>query len=752
MFSYGITSNGELSKDYIGIQNINKTNSDKFVQLSVNPGFAWLKLLKLSMIRINTLLQPMNGAPYYYYSPYDFTTYIPTGESSDATENIEIKKPAQQVKFVMGYLNDEGKPLISKNWQKDSDDKIIDADCYSSASGGIVYGSTITETLYGITSGHLELRRSVGFAWPLVSGTVSQYSITTTDAIDGVSAAIKNNVVAAFDTFGFIDIEETDASNSNNLIPSSLPNNLSGIVFRKKLEKSRPHVWNIPYVWDTNKVGTPPIEFKLNGKVDGLTSADIWYEIPYPSVFHSVYPSDNFKDVDGFDLTYKTSLGKILDLNKIYKKFRENPNGNLTMTVNVPIKLGNNSSNVVCYGLTPGVIANFENKLDYTSKGLSGVSLDSDVVITGYIGGASYPMGGDSDPVLSGISEDFLRVLSGSDFYCFIQNGDSNMLGSGKVPFGNLRRAAGSLAYEYPAAPNRIIKYLKDEYIHYIQFTYTYTFESLADFVLFSMGYRHSLNHYFAKLNLLFKNLSLKSNSSTPMKYVNPATSNAVFLNNKDYVNNTNYSLLLSYEELINYDIVWKGFPYNFTANENNSFWKTEQATDIVDGYGGNEWISQRPSKIIDPQLSPSASIGIITNSWGSTTNENGVGLETNELYQHEYDEGCKGFISFFRPLWIEYSKMYNTLYPTNLYEDEWKKIPTYFNTGSGKGLNCGLISISILSYTAWKDNASLTMDIGNTYMVNWNMWTPDYGFTEDGKYNIDKILTADVPFNGLIH
>ncbi len=132
-------------------------------------------------------------------------------------------------------------------------------------ASGIVYGSTSNDTLYGITPGHLELRRSVGFAWPLVSGTGSQYSITTTDTIGGISAVIKDNVVTAFDTFGFIDIEKIDASVPSYLIPASLPNNLSGIVFRNKLEKSRPHVWNIPYVWDTNKVGTPPIEFTLNG-------------------------------------------------------------------------------------------------------------------------------------------------------------------------------------------------------------------------------------------------------------------------------------------------------------------------------------------------------------------------------------------------------------------------------------------------------------------------------------------------------
>jgi hypothetical protein len=89
---------------------------------------------------------------------------------------------------------------------------------------------------------------------------------------------------------------------------------------------------------------------------------------------------------------------------------------------------------------------------------------------------------------------------------------------------------------------------------------------------------------------------------------------------------------------------------------------------------------------------------------------------------------------------------MYNISYSTN-----WDGFSTY-TVGNKPELNAGIIQIFDLTYTLTKSGVTYPMTINGTYMVNWNMWTPDYGFTEDGKYNIDKILTADVPFNGLIH
>jgi hypothetical protein len=270
--------------------------------------------------------------------------------------------------------------------------------------------------------------------------------------------------------------------------------------------------------------------------------------------------------------------------------------------------------------LTSGVTNNYKsaNTLDYTEdKGLSGVSLDSEVLITGYTDGSSYPMGGDSDPILGKIEQgsEFLRILSGSDFYCFIQNNEADMLKSRSVNFGQLRRAAGSLAYEYPAAPGRIITWENGKYI---QFTYKYTFKNLADFVLFSMGYRHNLNHYFAKLNLMFKNIRLKH--STEDRYDNPVTNPDLFITGKNYVNSTNYSLLLSYEELINYDVIWKGFPYNFQPeNTDNNLYQTEQATDIVDGYGANNWILKENHSPVIGISNDKTSITTITQSFFTT-------------------------------------------------------------------------------------------------------------------------------------
>lgn len=95
---------------------------------------------------------------------------------------------------------------------------------------------------------------------------------------------------------------------------------------------------------------------------------------------------------------------------------------------------------------------------------------------------------------------------------------------------------------------------------------------------------------------------------------------------------------------------------------------------------------------------------------------------------------------------------MYNISYSTN-----WDGFSTY-TVGDGviskSELNAGIVQIFNLTYTLTKNGVKYPMTINGTYMVNWNMWTPDYGFTDDTnkRYNIDKILTADVPFNGLIH
>ena len=82
-------------------------------------------------------------------------------------------------------------------------------------------------------------------------------------------------------------------------------------------------------------------------------------------------------------------------------------------------------------------------------------------------------------------------------------------------------------------------------------------------------------------------------------------------------------------------------------------------------------------------------------------------------------------------------------------YSNNWDGFSTYTE---GNGINPGIIKIFDLSYTLWKSGVMYPMIINGTYMVNWNMWTPDYGFTDNNKrYNIDNILTAEVPFNGLI-
>ena len=631
IISPGITTNNKLVRSSVSLKNLNKdlANNTEFVQLSVNMGFAWLKLLDSAMTRINTLLQTMNGAPYYYYSPYETSLSVTSDGNS-----LTITKPAQQVKFSTGYLY-PGKSIVNNFYEKYNDissevSALIDTDCYSSVNGGIVYGSYSPRntSLYGITSGHLEMRRGIGFAWPLVTATSSQITFKTDEGIDGVGS---ETVFDALSGYGFIDAEISKANTSLALTPETLPGDTRKLIFGAKIEKARPQVWNIPYIWD-NGIGSEPITFYLHTKDkihldsnDKIPSGEIWYSMSYPSSFTTNYPKTNILSPDGTELSYETSLGKLLDLNTIYKKFRANSNKKLTMVVNVPIRLGNNSSNVVCYGLTSGVTNNYKsaNTLDYTEdKGLSGVSLDSEVLITGYtIDGSSYPMGGNSDPILGKIEQgsEFLRILSGSDFYCFIQNNEADMLKSRSVNFGQLRRAAGSLAYEYPAAPRRIITWENGKYI---QFTYNYTFKNLADFVLFSMGYRHNLNHYFAKLNLMFKNIRLKYNTedSTEDRYDNPATNPDLFITGKNYVNSTNYSLLLSYEELINYDVIWKGFPYNFQPeNADNNLYQTEQATDIVDGYGANNWILKENHSPVIGISNDKTSITTITQSFFTT-------------------------------------------------------------------------------------------------------------------------------------
>lgn len=742
--SPGITTNNKLS--HFSLRNLNKdlaTDRTEFVQLSVNMGFAWLKLLDSAMTRIKTLLQTMNGAPYYYYSPYETSVSV--------NGSLTTNKPAQQVKFSTGYLY-PGKPTVDKFWEKYDDilsKTQIDTDCYSSADGGIVYGSYTgsDSSIYGITSGHLEMRRGVGFAWPLLSGTSRQIGIDI--SADGLNSGVVRQMVdvALFD-YGFIDAKISNANTSSDLVPEMLPSGTYKLIFDKKIEKARPEVWNIPYVWDTTINAVPPIKFYLGQ--EEIPSSDIWYSMSYPLSFTQNYLKDEILSIDGTELSYGTSLGKLLDLNAIYKKFRTNPDKKLTMVVYVSISLGNNSSNVVCYGLTSGVTSNpVDHTLEYTDdKGLNGVNLDSEVIITGYTGGSSYPMGGDSDPILSGGLDDsnFKTILSGSDFYCFIQNGDSDILGSVSTYFGQLRLAGGSLAYEYPAAPRRIITC---EPKNFIQFTYEYTFKNLADFVLFSMGYRHNLNHYFGKLNLMFKNIRLKNNIEN--SYDNPATVLSSFINSKNYVNGTNYSLLLSYEELINYDVIWKGFPYNFQPTNTNNLFNTEQATDIVDGYGANNWIRRENHSSVIGISDYEESIETITQSYFTTSNNTGVGfIDGVNNGSATKDENYKRLISFFRPLWIEYSKMYNISYVTN-----WDKFLTY-TVGNGASskpeLNSGIAKVSNLTYAVTRYSETYNMTINGTYMVNWNMWTPDYGFTDNNKrYNIDKILNADVPFNGLI-
>jgi hypothetical protein len=112
----------------------------------------------------------------------------------------------------------------------------------------------------------------------------------------------------------------------------------------------------------------------------------------------------------------------------------------------------------------------------------------------------------------------------------------------------------------------------------------------------------------------------INTEDSTEDRYDNPATNPDLFITGKNYVNSTNYSLLLSYEELINYDVIWKGFPYNFQPeNADNNLYQTEQATDIVDGYGANNWILKENHSPVIGISNDKTSITTITQSFFTT-------------------------------------------------------------------------------------------------------------------------------------
>jgi hypothetical protein len=252
------------------------------------PNMANMYLVTLSnaINAIGNHLNSINGYPYYYTSP----NIIPSAILSLEQNSSALPTP-QRIKYVMGYAKD----LIN------------DSDCWLSNTNDELPGVTDRKqnTPFGIFAyEHLPLRKTTGFAWPLI--TLKPYK----------DSKPKDESESAQILRGQCFTKDNEYTDEIKLPSSLLDIDIDKIYFTNPVKIDTPEIWNIPFIKTLN--GSAPITFNVNGTA--LNEADIWTSITLPYAFTNHYTNPSADICGENNTTFNDSAlhFKLLNLDKVY--------------------------------------------------------------------------------------------------------------------------------------------------------------------------------------------------------------------------------------------------------------------------------------------------------------------------------------------------------------------------------------------------------------------------------------------------
>lgn len=270
-----------------------------------NPGYVFHNLISQGLETIQSDLTSPNGVCRYYYSPVPVSGSVP-----------------ESIKYVMGILSEAN----AKKW-------ISDAEIFESGSETDDEKELLNSIpqYFGIADQrHVQLRKSIGFAWPLISGTVN----SVPDSLES------NNDIYYGLSGGFINTKTKDIS---------LDTNVDNILLNTTtLNAATPEIWNIPYIRTEND--ETDIRFSIND--DDIPVSELWNNVKYPSAIIKYYNLNNTSDTSEIKQTFDQQF---LNLDNVWSAYKEkfvevikddsiNDLPTLKMTVTTEIDLSDTSN------------------------------------------------------------------------------------------------------------------------------------------------------------------------------------------------------------------------------------------------------------------------------------------------------------------------------------------------------------------------------------------------------------------------
>lgn len=645
------------------------------------PNMANMYLVTLSnaINAIGNHLNSINGYPYYYTSP----NIIPSAILS-LEENSSALPTPQRIKYVMGYASD----LLN------------DSDCWLSDLSDVattnIPGVTDRKnnTPFGIFDyEHLPLRKTTGFAWPLI--TLDAYTATSNTNTEDTELSAKILSGQCFTKY-----------NDEIELPSSLLN-IDDIYFTNEVLSAVPTIWNIPFIKTLND--SDPITFNLNG----TSLNDIWSPITLPSAFTKYYPNADIFETDNTTFNDSALHFKLLNLDKVYNALynviKTDANWTddiLTMTVTTTIPLDGQST---MFGIRDLSITDSNKTINWkleTADEFNPIMHDENGTI-GYLINRTELI---SDLLSQTDAEINKSLIIGSqsisELYASL-SGDSTPK---TTDYLNMRVDVGSIFTEYPIISNVDNITQPTETEKEISFQTTYSFKNLADFVLFYYYYKHTINHYLCKLSLLFKSFKFYANQLN-----NNGTLSDVLDNPSAYFNNKNVAEILTLNSLISNDCFWRGFINDNTID--NKYYDMSLLSNMsISPVGNMNWtLSDYQSDLINKNIVEyETTLGTFTDNTAKTS------IASDE--QIDYNNNLKKLYSFYRPYYMLYKNMFIAGTNSSTYNDA--------------GFCYGCLKIT-----------------DTTYTLNRDAINQDYGWIdENGNFNIDNILNAaeKINYNGL--
>ena len=664
-----------------------------------NSSFAYLSSQPLSSKGIyykNGITMVSGAKQWYFDSGYNFHLLI-----NNMLENISLylddinSKPVyygdfggsvQYIKYNMGIPSAANVDLYNS-----------DADCLkdSNIKNYIYLSASLTNRYYQpfgiVNSYHIPLRKSKGFCWPLVKlSTKSVNDIRTmlsTNTYDVQSGYV--NILSA----GYFSYDSTTQKISNELI-TNLNSFNQQFGFLGGLTSDIPKIWNIP--WNITDIENCYFSIKNGSTSTPLKGEEYYSRIKYPSAITSYFANDS-----SIPSTYYYDSLRFFNFKKIYEKYTSNNNNKLLLTISGSIVYGIDDNTVI------GLVDNSNTK---------NITSDTNIIFNTKTISSNDKYNIRKDIIISGFTNNRNIIIIDTPPDDWKSNTSSDTGSENKSWKYMKLRDITSEPLEIPVTTDYI--YTNDADKKTINYSATYTFKNIADFVLFMYYYKHEINHYLIKLNKLVNSFKfIKNDSNKTVKTHNDLLT--VLNDSFDYVNCYTYSELHSFNALINDSIIWKEFPYDTNTTIENTL------PAIISPFGTMSWTNENNQSTIS-RWNPTSTNDIITNSQDDTRISG-------------YNKDIKHMLSIYRPFYIEYLNMFNTVNYTNR-NDIYDAFGFKYGFVSGVPFKIKLNSSDTLSSTVY----TLPGTIFNFIALN-----RDYGW-ENNDYSFESIVNANINNNGL--